>query len=333
MGKDSIIAVSIIVPVYNAEKYLHRCVDSILAQTFTDFELLLINDGSKDNSGKICDEYAAKDSRVRVFHKENGGVSSARNLGLDNAKGEWVTFVDSDDWVNSSYINNLYMRSHKGVDLVFSYATIDKGIESYKEVYPSCLVESTCLDGIFAANDLHWHTSPWSKLYRMSLITKAGLCFNENVCIGEDLIFLYSYILLCGKIYVSPDTDYVYNSNVQNSLTKKVFKIESELEGLAEITKVIGLIVKHGQIRSNASVANTRWIIGHYTRRVLTAIYYSNIKTRKRRIKILKGLDLECYFSTYKKSSGKESILRYLLMKRFYTIYDIVRRIVVLTKK
>ncbi len=89
--------ISIIVPVYNAEKTLNRCVDSILQQTFTDWELLLINDGSKDLSGEICDQYGAKDKRIRVFHKENGGVSSARNVGLDNAKGEWITFVDSDD--------------------------------------------------------------------------------------------------------------------------------------------------------------------------------------------------------------------------------------------
>lgn len=100
--------ISVIVPVYNVEKYLHRCVDSILAQTFTDFELLLVNDGSKDSSGVICDEYAAKDSRVKVFHKENGGVSSARNLGLDNAKGEWVTFVDSDDWVSNTMYEAMF---------------------------------------------------------------------------------------------------------------------------------------------------------------------------------------------------------------------------------
>lgn len=91
--------ISIIVPVYNTERYLSKCIDSILSQSFTDFELLLINDGSLDYSGAICDQYAANDSRVTVFHKENGGVSSARNLGLDNARGEWVTFVDSDDWI------------------------------------------------------------------------------------------------------------------------------------------------------------------------------------------------------------------------------------------
>ena len=96
--------ITVIVPVYKAEKYVLRCVDSILAQTFTDFEVLLIDDGSPDRSGEICEEYAQKDARVRVFHKDNAGVSSARNLGLDNAKGEWVTFVDSDDWVHEDFI-------------------------------------------------------------------------------------------------------------------------------------------------------------------------------------------------------------------------------------
>lgn len=85
--------ISVIVPVYNAEKYLNRCIDSILAQTFTDFELLLINDGSKDKSGEICDEYSKKDIRVKVFHKENGGASSARNVGLDNARGGIYMFL------------------------------------------------------------------------------------------------------------------------------------------------------------------------------------------------------------------------------------------------
>ena len=100
--------ITVIVPVYNTEKYLRRCVDSILAQTFTDFELLLVNDGSTDGSGAICDEYAQKDSRVRVFHKENGGVSSARNIGIDNAQGDWITFIDSDDRIEQRHLYLLY---------------------------------------------------------------------------------------------------------------------------------------------------------------------------------------------------------------------------------
>lgn len=101
--------ISVIVPVYNVEKYLPHCIDSILAQTFTDFEVLLIDDGSTDNSGKICDEYAVKDSRIRVFHKKNGGVSSARNLGLEEAKGDYVIFLDSDDYyTDKNCLNILY---------------------------------------------------------------------------------------------------------------------------------------------------------------------------------------------------------------------------------
>ena len=99
--------ISIIVPVYNTEKWLRRCVDSILAQTFKDFELLLIDDGSTDNSGTICDEYVGKDPRVRVFHKSNGGVSSARNLGLNNVRGKYIAFCDSDDWVENNYLSVL----------------------------------------------------------------------------------------------------------------------------------------------------------------------------------------------------------------------------------
>ena len=99
--------VTIIEPVYKAEKYLSCCIDSILAQSFKDFELLLIDDGSPDSSGQICNEYASKDNRIHSFHKENGGVSSARNMGIDNAQGEWICFIDSDDWVEADFLKEL----------------------------------------------------------------------------------------------------------------------------------------------------------------------------------------------------------------------------------
>ena len=104
MNDKNTLNISVVIPIFNADKYLHRCINSVLSQSYTDFELLLIDDGSTDKSGKICDEYAREDDRVRVFHKENGGVSSARNLGLDNAKGEWVSFVDADDRVETDYL-------------------------------------------------------------------------------------------------------------------------------------------------------------------------------------------------------------------------------------
>lgn len=110
--------VSIIVPVYNVEKYLHRCVDSILLQTFTDFELLLIDDGSTDKSVDICDKYALKDSRIRVFHKKNGGVSSARNLGIKKSSGVYILFVDSDDYLSPSHLNN-YIKYIGNYEIVY----------------------------------------------------------------------------------------------------------------------------------------------------------------------------------------------------------------------
>lgn len=98
--------ISIIIPVYNSGNTLNRCIDSILNQTFTDWELLLVNDGSTDRSGELCDEYASKDQRIKVFHKKNGGVSSARNTGLDNATGSWLTFVDSDDFIDTTFLDS-----------------------------------------------------------------------------------------------------------------------------------------------------------------------------------------------------------------------------------
>ena len=125
--------ISIVVPVYNVERYLPRCIESILRQTYTNFELILVDDGTPDRSGIICDRYAERDSRIRVIHKENGGVSTARNTGIDAAKGEWITFVDSDDWVSDEYLKTLTTHLHNNsYDLViggfeFRHFTVWKG--------------------------------------------------------------------------------------------------------------------------------------------------------------------------------------------------------------
>ena len=113
MSKD--IKVSVIVPVYNAEKYIKRCLDSILAQSYRYFEVLLIDDGSTDNSGKICDEYALNDNRIRVIHKENSGVSATRNIGITEAKGDYIAFVDSDDYIRSDMFEKMVKNAEKGM--------------------------------------------------------------------------------------------------------------------------------------------------------------------------------------------------------------------------
>lgn len=128
--------ISCIVPVYNVEKYLRRCVDSILNQTFTDFELILVDDGSLDNSPAICDEYAVKDSRIKVIHKVNGGVSSARNVGLDVAKGEWICFVDSDDLIEADYMQKMYEAAiNNNSDFIMCGIQQIAGYETLKNNY------------------------------------------------------------------------------------------------------------------------------------------------------------------------------------------------------
>lgn len=126
------LAISIIVPVYNVEKYLNRCLDSILNQTFTDFELILVDDGSTDNSGIICDEYKTKDNRIKVIHKENGGLSSARNAGLDIARGRYIGFVDSDDFISKDMYQILYNEAEKNkADMIMcEFKKVDKNYEA-----------------------------------------------------------------------------------------------------------------------------------------------------------------------------------------------------------
>ena len=198
--------ISVIVPVYNTEKYLHRCIDSILAQTFTDFELLLIDDGSKDNSGAICDEYAAKDQRVRVFHKKNGGVSSARNLGLDNAQGEWITFVDSDDWVKKEYIE-LFINNAD--DLVYqSFLSIFNGQTEVWDTSIRTLDVNECLTRLYEKKVLGYC---WGKLYTLQKIKKYNVRFDENIRFREDELFVLKYLSHTSHITCINKKKYIYN--------------------------------------------------------------------------------------------------------------------------
>lgn len=154
--------ISIIVPVYNAKKTLGRCIDGILSQTFKNFELLLINDGSTDRSGELCDEYAAKDQRIKVFHKENGGVISARNVGLDHTKGKWITFVDGDDYIYDNIFNLISL--HDEDLLIFNYDINNNGTIQCGERVPEDNTYSikTILNKYIYIELLR---TPWSKFF------------------------------------------------------------------------------------------------------------------------------------------------------------------------
>ena len=205
--------VSIIVPVYKAEKYLHRCIDSILAQTFTDWECILVDDGSPDRSGAICDEYAQRDTRIQVIHKENGGVSSARNVALGRITGKWLTFVDSDDclypnalqrWVEVAEQNNL--------DLIQCHFN-----REYKEGQVAS-DEIEVLSAAQYADSEKYLTCVWGTLFKTSIMKEHTLRFDEKVRLGEDQIFLLSHMQYCKRIQRIGDVLYFYRNNEQSAV-------------------------------------------------------------------------------------------------------------------
>ena len=218
--------VSIIVPVYNVEAYLHRCIDSILAQTFTDWELLLIDDGSPDRSGEICDEYALKDKRIRVFHKKNGGVSSARNFGLNNACGDWTTFVDSDDFLDRTSLSKMLdLTNHYDSDLFCFKFRISNGLKCDTFLNDSDL-EKTAISKIskdtMIKKILTYQTNcgPCAKLFRTEKLKKHR--FDETLRIGEDLLLNISYISNLQKPIIQSNVCvYNYYMNPQSVMHSK----------------------------------------------------------------------------------------------------------------
>ena len=202
--------ISIIVPVYNAENYLHRCIDSILTQAFTDFELILVNDGSPDSSGAICNKYAEKDSRIKVIHKENGGVSSARNIGIEQAVGEWIWFVDADDYVENDSMNkiNNSILNQQGNELCFSFGLnrIIGGKKYIKYNKPEDIKSSDYINRILSYSVT---TGPCVYIYRRELIKK--IKFNTTLEIGEDLCFNLEAMMVYQDKYVIQKEDNIYN--------------------------------------------------------------------------------------------------------------------------
>lgn len=224
--------VSIIVPVYNVKKYLQRCLDSIILQTYVDWECLLINDGSTDGCGDICEEYANRDKRFRVFHKQNSGVGSARNVGLDKAYGEYVTFIDSDDWVETHFIQSLIDNVANGSGYTYVRQNV---INDYTETGGEEKIEPIAHDvstdniddaiSLIEEYDLLSKGAPWGKLYSMDIIRKYGLRFPEDISFHEDHYFVLRYIeyLMCEDftfvLLKQPYYHYMIRSSF--SLTKK----------------------------------------------------------------------------------------------------------------
>ena len=203
--------VSVIVPIYNVEDYLRHCLDSIISQTYQNLEIILVDDGSKDNSGKICDEYAERDKRIKIIHKKNGGLSDARNAGLDIAKGAFITLIDSDDWVDSDYVEqqvegieendaDMAITSHK---VHYKKRVIDYATKEHKTYKPEEVLERILYSkGV----DL----SAWAKLYRAELFDNIRYPKGR---LYEDAATTYKLIDRSKKIVINSISTYNYRMN------------------------------------------------------------------------------------------------------------------------
>lgn len=248
--------ISVIVPVYKVESYLERCIDSILVQDYTNFELILVNDGSPDRSGQICEDYLKRDPRVRVIHKPNGGLSDARNVGIEASQGEYVTFIDSDDWVTENYLSRLYSALVKNnVDIsVTNYVTFNQDdFCLYYHVTDKDVFERvySIQDWIFQENNIEYnlfivYNTAWGKLYRKRLFQHVRYPFGRT---GEDDYTTYKlYLQSSGIAYINESHYYYTRRNDSITGKSQIFhgKLEHLSQGIDVIETKIALLVSLG---------------------------------------------------------------------------------------
>lgn len=246
--------ISIIVPVFNVEKHLTKCIDSILSQTFRNFELILIDDGSHDQSGTICDKYAETDYRIRVVHQKNQGVSSARNNGVEISRGDYICFVDSDDYLDLNYLEQL-IKNEADIVLCGLVSETNKGnvvsIQRHNEYF--ALRKDINWELIFRCDSIF---APYCKLFRRSILEEFSILFPLEVSWGEDAVFVADYLLhveslcmveSCGYHYVSYETEKRLTSSVRPDVVDTITSSrEYVMEKFQEISKVdFGKVEKH----------------------------------------------------------------------------------------
>jgi len=317
--------ISIIVPIYNAENYLKLCVDSILAQSFTDFELILVDDGSQDKSLTICKHYSETDSRVIVVNQDNGGVSSARNHGLEVAKGDYICFVDADDHVSPSYLEHLVRPALQNdrIDLVLQ-GRIKCESGKQTKIAPDrdgvyFLSEDS---GFFKDVSLFRFCAVYSKLFKRDIIQKHGIAFSKSLNHGEDFDFLANYLLYCDGVQVSTCANYYYMIN-DGSLSDRFVFFENEYSCISQLSDSLSNLRRRYQYKAIDRQIND--FLAYYTARVLTSIYEPPRPKRSVRIKHLKSIDdtfVQMYRDHFVPPTKNSRIFKILFVNKCYWLYD-----------
>ena len=329
--------ISIIVPVYNTVQYIHRCIDSILAQTYPHFELLLIDDGATDGSGDLCDEYLVKDTRIRVFHKENGGVSSARNLGLDNAIGNWITFADSDDFLKEDWILDYVSEIVKDPKVGLAYQGIIKlkdGVEVIDQYIENRIFKE---DEILTAymyldREVSLFGLIGSKMYRADIFQQNKFRFDLSISFCEDLELTFRFLQKVDHVAVINRFNYVYVLDRDFSLSRRFHSYDT-LSKVADITMTQLKILNN---RTDEVCDKVFDSVYYYRFRALKNMYKTDlIKTSLERRQIIKTYYTHYYADLNKLefSQKKEKIIVKILLLKSARLIDIIYRVLFTLKK
>ena len=248
--------ISIIVPIYRVEAYLPACIDSILAQTFIDWELILVDDGSPDACGRLCDSYAANDSRIRVLHVDNGGVSRARNRGIEEARGSWITFIDGDDWISPDFLASLYLPVQSDPSVDFVHAGCRNYVEGIGYTVNQQYTHEEGHDPVRLLNQFRGLV--FSKLFRTELIRERHLCFDEQMKIAEDYVFTLDYLTSVRHYCFVEATGYYYRHRADSATNSGQRRdVQEQLAGLAhQVASLSDFVSAKGLTREQTS---KRW--------------------------------------------------------------------------
>lgn len=332
--------VSIIIPIYKVENYLEECLDSIILQSYKEWECILVDDGSPDRSASICAEYVNKDSRFKLIQQINSGASVARNTGILNARGKWIVFIDSDDIVKSDYIFSMVSTAQKlNVDFVIGgleYWHTDTD-EREKKCYVSHSYSGEELINAYIEDGIQYNGGPVSKLYKTCIIKEHCIQFNPKMHYAEDCNFMMSYVNHINSIAFVGAVDYIYRL-LPGSLSHRKMQLESELVVLDEMTNRADELVERF---SDIDVTPIKASVVQYYGRVLTSVIDTNLSF-KDKIKVYKKLSLKCKrkfsnieFKAYIPYCAHEHIQLSLMRKKLYYIlwlyacvlYPLVKRI------
>lgn len=317
--------ISVIVPIYNAERYLHKCIQSILMQSYVNFELILIDDGSIDRSGMICDEFAKQDTRIRVFHESNKGVSSARNFGIEVSLGQWITFIDSDDWVEVDYLNRLIV-DNEDYDLVMGYYYAIGWDEWHSEPWEDRYYIKENIKSCLTDN-LREFSFICSKIYKNTIIKEFGIRFDPKISYAEDSIFTLNYLLHINSIRILPDALYCYNCFSTNSLTTKSWAWESAAYAIEQMCNVLSSIEYLYDWEGRATKNYYTWA---FLRKYLNGVVKSTSIFQMKSI-LRKVCQNSCVFEIFKPSTTIKSYMRrlfdFFMFRNFYLIAAIMLRL------